>query len=83
MVIIRRKMKDRINDWGLTYNIDYSSTGRKLRPHERESFTVRLCPSCNGVYENTHNQYMKTTNTHRYKGFPTIGLKRRKCPKCS
>ena len=76
-------MKERVNDWGLIYNIDYRSTGRKLRPHERESFTVRLCPSCNGVYENTHNQYKKTINTHRYKGFPTIGLRRKKCPKCS
>ena len=77
-------MKEGINDWGLYYNINYSSTERrKLRPHERESFTVRLCPSCNGVYENTHNQYMKTTNTHRYKEFPTIGLKREKCPRCS
>ena len=77
-------MKEGINDWGLMYNIDSSSTGRtKLRPHERESFTVRLCPSCNGVYENTHNQYKKTTNTHRYKEFPTIGLKREKCPRCS
>ena len=77
-------MKEIINHWGLYYNIDSSTTGRtKLRPHERESFTVRLCPSCHGVYENTHNQYKKTTNTHRYKGFPTIGLKREKCPKCS
>ena len=76
-------MKDRINDWGLTYNIDYSSTGRKSRTEERETFTVRLCPSCNEAYENTHNQYKKTTNTHRYKEFPTIGLKRKKCPKCS
>ena len=77
-------MKEGINDWGLMYNIDSSTKGRtKLRPHERESFTVRLCPSCNEAYENTHNQYMKTVNTHRYKGFPTIGLKRRKCPKCS
>ena len=73
MATIRRKMKEGINDWGLMYNIDNSSVGRKLRPHERESFTVRLCPSCNFVYE----------NTHRYKGFPTIGLKRAKCPKCS
>ena len=76
-------MKEGINDWGLIYNIDYRSTGKKLRPHERESFTVRLCPACHGVYENTHNQYMKTTNTHRYKEFPTIGLRREKCPNCS
>ena len=77
-------MKEGINDWGLTYNMDNSTVERtKLRPHERESFTVRLCPSCNGVYENTHNQYMKTTNTHRYREFPTIGLRREKCPKCS
>ena len=77
-------MKEGINDWGLMYNIDSNTKGRtKLRPHERESFTVRLCPSCNGVYENTHNQYKKTINTHRYKGFPTIGLRRKKCPKCS
>ena len=76
-------MKEGINDWGLMYNIDCSTTGRKLRPHERESFTVRLCPSCNSVYENIHNQYKKTVSTHRYKEFPTIGLRRRKCPKCS
>ena len=76
-------VKEGINDWGLYYNIDSSTKGRKLRPHERESFTVRLCPSCSEVYENTHNQYKKTTNTHRYEGFPTIGLRREKCPKCS
>ena len=76
-------MKAGINDWGLMYNIDNSSVGRKPRTQERESFTVRLCPSCNEAYENTHNQYKKTTNTHRYKEFPTIGLKREKCPKCS
>ena len=76
-------MKEGINDWGLYYNIDSSTTGRKPRTQERETFTVRLCPSCNEAYENTHNQYKKTTNTHRYKEFPTIGLKRAKCPKCS
>ena len=76
-------MKEVINDWGLMYNIDYRPSGRKPRTQERESFTVRLCPSCNEAYENTHNQYKKTTNTHRYKEFPTIGLKRKKCPKCS
>ena len=76
-------MKEGINDWGLMYNIDNSSVGRKPRREERESFTVRLCPSCNEAYENIHNQYKKTTNTHRYKEFPTIGLRREKCPKCS
>ena len=76
-------MKEVINDWGLNYNIDYRVSSKKLRPHERESFTVRLCPSCNFVYENTHNQYKKVITTHRYKEFPTIGLKRVKCPKCT
>ena len=76
-------MKEGINDWGLMYNIDSSTTGRKPRVQERESFTVRLCPSCNCVYENTHNQYMKTVTTHRYREFPTIGLRRKKCPNCS
>ena len=76
-------MKERVNNWGLTYNIDSSTKGRtKLRPHERESFTVRLCPTCNCVYENRHHQYKKTITTHRYRDFPTIGLKRENCLKC-
>ena len=75
-------MKESINDWGLNYNIDNSSVGRKLRPHEKESFTVRLCPTCHCVYENKHNQYKKTVTTHRYRDFPTIGLKREQCIKC-
>ena len=76
-------MKEGINDWGLHYNIDNSSVGRRPQTEERETFAVKLCPSCNGVYENTHNQYLKTTTTHRYSGFPTIGLKRVICSKCS
>ena len=75
-------MKEGINDWGLYYNMDNSTVGRKPRTQERESFTVRLCPSCNCVYENKHHQYKKTTTTHRYRDFPTIGLKREKCLKC-
>ena len=76
-------MKSRINDWGLYYNIDSSTVRQKPRREESERFTVRLCPSCNEAYENIHNQYKKTTNTHRYREFPTIGLKRVKCPRCS
>jgi len=75
-------MKEGINDWGLNYNIDSSTTGRKLRPHEKESFTVRLCPTCSCVYENKHHQYKNTVTTHLYRDFPTIGLKREKCLKC-
>ena len=76
-------MKEVIHHWGLYYNIDSSTADKKPRREESERFTVRLCPSCNFVYENTHNQYKKTITTHRYREFPTIGLKRVKCPKCS
>ena len=75
-------MKERINDWGLTYDIDNSAVGRAPRRQEKESFTVRLCPTCSCVYENKHHQYKHTVTTHRYKDFPTIGLKRENCLKC-
>ena len=78
----RGTMKEEINNWGLTYNIDSSTARKAPKKQERETFTVKLCPTCNCVYENKHNQYKKTIITHRYKDFPTIGLKREECQKC-
>ena len=75
-------MKERINDWGLTYNIDSSTVRKAPQKQEGERFTVKLCPSCNCVYENRHHQYKNTITTNRYEDFPTIGLKRVNCPKC-
>tara|TARA_R110002020_G_scaffold451388_1_gene665289 strand:+ start:431 stop:661 length:231 start_codon:yes stop_codon:yes gene_type:complete len=70
-----------INDWGLTYNVDYPSS-RKKKVYERESFAVKLCPECNRVYEMTHNQYKKISTTHYYKNFPKRGLYNQVCFKC-
>ena len=70
-----------INDWGLTYNVDYPSS-RKKKVYERESFAVKLCPECNRVYEMTHNQYKKISTTHYYKNFPRRGLYNQVCFKC-
>ena len=40
-----------IHDWGLTYNIEYPRSAKKLRVNEKESFAVKLCPECNRTYE--------------------------------
>ena len=72
-----------INDWGLNYNMDYRLSSKKLRDRDKTRFAVRLCPSCNFVYENTYNQYKSVTTTHKYEEFPTIGLRRAKCPQCN
>ena len=70
-----------INDWGLTYNVDYPSS-RKKKVYERDSFAVKLCPECNRVYEMTHNQYKKISTTHYYKNFPRRGLYNQTCITC-
>ena len=74
-------MKNKINDWGLTYNMDYPSA-RRERLYEKESFAVKLCPSCNTVYENTFNDYKKKYKAHYYDDFPRRGLYRKPCLKC-
>ena len=74
-------MKNTINDWGLTYNMDYPAC-RKKSIYERESFAVKLCPSCNAVYENTFNDYKRKHKAHYYEDFPTRGLYRQICLKC-
>ena len=70
-----------INDWGLTYNVDYPSS-RKKRVYERESFAVKLCPKCNRTYEMTYNQYKNISTTHYYKNFPKRGLYNQTCIAC-
>ena len=70
-----------INDWGLTYNVDYPSS-RKKRVYEKESFAVKLCPKCNRTYEMTYNQYKNISTTHYYKNFPRRGLYNQTCFKC-
>ena len=74
-------MKNTINDWGLTYNIDYP-TSRKKSIHEKESFAVKLCPNCNAVYETTFNDYKRKYKYYYYEDFPTRGLYRKPCIKC-
>ena len=71
-----------INDWGLAYNTDYPSKVNKNIDNERSSFSVKLCPTCSCVYENKYHQYKSTVTTHRYRDFPTIGLRRENCLKC-
>jgi len=76
-------MKEIKNDWGLMYNIDYRVSLKKLNSETRVNFSVKLCPSCNLVYENSFDPYKKTRSMHRYEDFPTIGLRRKKCQQCS
>jgi len=72
-----------VNDWGLTYNTDYSvSNSRKRRPNERSSFSVKLCPICNTAFELVFNQYRKESDIHYYKHFYRRGLYEEKCLKC-
>ena len=70
-----------INDWGLTYNIEYPRS-KKLRINEKESFAVKLCPQCNRAYEMTSNQYKQVSTTHYYKNFPKRGLYNQMCFAC-
>ena len=74
-------MKKIINNWGLTYNMDYPAC-RKKSIYERESFSVKLCPVCNIAYELTRNDYKKIVTTHYHEDFPRRGLYRKLCLKC-
>ena len=69
------------NDWGLTYNIDYPSA-RQERLYEKESFAVKVCPSCDAVYETIFNQYKRKYKAYYYEDFPRRGLYRQICLKC-
>ena len=71
-----------INDWGLTYNMTYPIAKSKQRLNERESFSVKVCPQCNCVFEMVQNQYKQTSQTHYYKDFPRRGLYTQVCYKC-
>ena len=71
-----------IHDWGLTYNLTYAKSESKLRVNERESFAVKLCPTCDRTYEMTHNQYKQISTTHYYKNFPRRGLYNQVCFAC-
>ena len=70
------------NDWGLTYNMTYAVSESKKRLNERESFSVKVCPQCNIVFEMVHNQYEQTPQTHYYEDFPRRGLYSQTCYKC-
>ena len=74
-------MKNTINDWGLTYNMDYPSA-RRGRLYEKESFAVKVCPNCDVVYETTFNQYKRKYKAYYYEDFPRRGLYRQICLKC-
>jgi len=76
-------MKNTINDWGLIYNIDYPVSRKKKRTYERESFSVKLCPVCDLVYESRHNVYTDTIKTYYHEDFPKRGLYRKECDKCN
>ena len=71
-----------INDWGLTYNIIYAVSESKKRINERESFSVKVCPQCDIVFEMVHNQYKQVSTTHYYKNFPRRGLYNQVCFAC-
>ena len=74
-------MKNKTNDWGLTYNMDYPSA-RRGRLYEKESFAVKLCPNCNAVYETIFNQYKRKYKAYYYEDFPRIGLYHKACNRC-
>ena len=71
-----------IHDWGLTYNMEYPRSAKKLRVNEKKSFAVKLCPKCDRTYEMTHNQYKQISTTHYYKNFPRRGLYNQTCITC-
>ena len=75
--------KEGINDWGLSYNSDWNRSYIRQGRETRENFSVYVCPKCNVAYETTSNQYKKTTSTSYYEDFPTIGLKRKECFRCT
>ena len=77
----RRKGRRMKNDWGLIYNTDYP-VSRKKKVSEKASFSVKLCPECNRVYEETYSQYKHNYTTHYYKNFPKRGLYNQTCTKC-
>jgi hypothetical protein len=76
-------MKNTINDWGLTYNIDYPVSSKKKRTYERESFSVKLCSTCGLAYESRFNVYTQETTTYYHEDFPKRGLYRKECFKCT
>tara|TARA_R100000353_G_scaffold168052_1_gene130396 strand:- start:486 stop:713 length:228 start_codon:yes stop_codon:yes gene_type:complete len=59
---------------------------------EDSSFSVKKCDKCNNVYEiidGSKQSIIEAQKTNKwsnvfniYKDFPTIGLERKKCPKC-
>ena len=75
-------MNKSINDWGLTYNSDWAGKNHTKRANNRESFAVKLCPTCNIPYEIIRNEYRKTVTTHYHEDFPRTGLYPQICLKC-
>ena len=75
-------MKEGINDWGLSYNLDYAVSASKKRVNEKTSFSVKLCPSCNVPFELVFNQYKNESQIHYYEHFYKRGLYSQTCPKC-
>ena len=82
MAPLKFKGEKMTNDWGLTYNMVYAVSKSKKRFYERESFSVKLCPTCNIAYELTRNDYKKIVTTHYHEDFPRRGLYRQICLKC-
>lgn len=76
-------MKEGPNDWGLTYNIDWSKPPDKEIKENRANFAVRICPKCNVAYEIVKSDYNNRRRTYYYEDFPSIGLPRKTCFRCS
>ena len=76
------EMKAGINDWGLNYNIIQRKSFDRMEVANRQTFPVRLCSTCNIVYEEKRNEYKNKIIAEYYEGFPTIGLARKECVNC-
>ena len=74
--------KEGINDWGLTYNTDWSRSNARMTRENRVNFPVFICPKCHSAYELVLNQYKQESQMHHYEDFPTIGLSKKICIKC-
>ena len=75
-------MKTETNNWGLTYNSDWAGKNHNKRTNNRESFAVKLCPTCNIPYEITRNVYQNKVTTYYHEDFPRTGLYPQICLEC-
>ena len=74
--------KEGINDWGLTYNTDWSRPNARMTKKNRVNFPVFICPKCHNAYELTKDVYKDMLLVHYHEDFPTIGLSKKICIKC-